>query len=416
LGILGRELNELQKSLPIVVQLLGGNLEEMVERGIRFGNQEIVDLALYCHEFRLLATCLVIACPQTESARSTLSTTSSMQQRPVGKQGLKASAQGLGCMGLTWAYSPGTSDAIWRKSEAVLDAALVNGVNLLSTAWIYSTPGLPTNHEVIGKAIKKHGRDKWVIADKIGVDLKKAPKIHCQSPEELEAQIDDALRGMGTDYVDVVVLNRPDPSRDIQQTCKALKKIADKGKFKYLGLSEATPDEIRRAHAVFPVTLIEQELSLHSRDAEKDLLPTTRELGIAVLAYSPLGRGMLTDGIKSRSDLKPDDWRLMSPRFSEQHINENVKRAEKLKALADAKSLTPAQLALAWLHQLGDDIFPIPGTTNPERVAENAKAVGLKLSKAEMAEIESNVPEAVGSRYPGQHGQYNTRLAPPKQQ
>ncbi len=276
----------------------------------------------------------------------------------MGKQGLKASSQGLGCMGMTWAYSlpADNEEAIYRRAEQVIDSAVANGINLLSTAWIYKTPGLPSNHQVLGKAIEKYSREKFVIVDKIGVDLAKMPKIHCQSPEELESQIDDALKAMGTLYIDVVVLNRPDPNRDIAETCKALKAIAEKGKFRYLGLSEATPDEIRAAHAVFPLTLVEQEMSLQSRDAQTDLLPVMRELGIALLAYSPLGRGMLTDKLKSRDDLEKGDWRLSTPRFSEQHINENVKRAEKLNGLAHKKGLTPAQLSLAWLHNQGTSL------------------------------------------------------------
>jgi len=221
-----------------------------------------------------------------------------------------------------------------------------------------------------------------------------------QSAEELRMQLDESLARLRTDHLDLLVLNRPDPSIPIEDTMAVFKAFVAEGKAKYVGLSEATPDQIRRAHAVHPLTAIEQEYSLNTRDIEGELLATVRGLGIGVLAYSPLGRGMLSATLRSRADIAPGDMRLHLPRFSEENIAKNAAKADALAAIASRKGCTPAQLALAWLLAKGADIVPIPGTTKPERLAENVGAASLSLSAADVAEIEANVPEADGERYP----------------
>lgn len=286
---------------------------------------------------------------------------------------------------------------------------------MLVTAWIYSTPGHLHNEEVVARAIEKYGRDKWIIVDKIGVDLSKGFKF-VQTEEGLRGQLEESLARLKTDYIDLLVLNRPDPSIPIEDTMAVLKGFVTEGKARYIGLSEATPDEIRRAHAVHPISAVEQEYSLQTRDIETGgMVPVLNELGIGVLAYSPLGRGMLGAPIRSRADLLPGDYRLHSPRFSEENLAKNAAKADKLAEIAAGKGATPAQLALAWLiHKstsIKGGVVPIPGTTNAGRLEENLKASSVALSDADVALIETNVPEAEGERYPGMHGTWNKRAS-----
>ena len=314
----------------------------------------------------------------------------------------------LGAMGLSAFYAPTTStQEAEEQAEAVFDKALSLGQNLIDTAWIYKTPGAPHNEELVGKAIIKHGRDKWIISEKIGVDLAKQPPF-VQSEADLREQLESSLARLQTQYVDILFLNRPDPRISIETTMAVLAKFVAEGKAKHLGLSEATPEEIRRAHAVHPLVAIQQEWSLCTRDLEAELLPCCRQLGISIMAYSPLGRGLLSQAVTSRESLKAGDWRLSpgQPRFSAENIAKNAEHAAALATIAQRKGVTPAQLALGWLLAKGGDaVVPIPGTTNTSRLAENAAAAFIVLSDEEVAEIEAAVPEAVGDRYGGMHGE-----------
>lgn len=218
-----------------------------------------------------------------------------------------------------------------------------------------------------------------------------------------------SLARLKTTYIDVLILNRPDPSIPIATIMETFKAFVSEGLVKYVGLSEATPAEIRAAHAVLPLTAIEQEYSLNTRDIEGELLSTIRELGIGLLAYSPLGRGLLGSTIKSRADLKPGDWRLSSPRFSEENIAANVKKAEKLADIAASKGCTSAQLALAWLLAQGLDVFPVQGSTKVDRTRENLGAINVVLTPEEAESIAALVPEADGDRYTGMFATWNKR-------
>ena len=205
-------------------------------------------------------------------------------------------------------------------------------------------------------------------------------------------------------------MHRMDPSTPIEETVACLAELVKEGKIKYIGLSECTPTELRRAHAVHPITAIQMEWSLQTRDIEQTLLPVARELGVGIVPYSPLGRGLLTGKITSLNDLEEKDWRKTVPRFSEENFNKNADIGTQFADYAKRKGCTGAQLALAWLYAQGDDVFPIPGTKSSQRIAENCGAVKVKLTPEEVKEIESIVPEAIGDRYPGMGGTFNTRL------
>lgn len=260
-----------------------------------------------------------------------------------------------------------------------------------------------------GAAIKKHGRDKFIVGDKIGVDLACQPPFK-QTPADLESQLTDALTRLGTDYLDIVYLNRPSPFIKIEDTMAVFKSWVESGKVKYVGLIEATAEDIRRAHAVCPLSAVQMEYSLFTRDIEAEIIPTCRELGIGIVAYSPLSRALLAGTVKSREQLSPTDYRSHAPRFTEENLKNNNDKVAAVEALASKKGCTPAQIALAWLHSKGKDIFPIPGTRSPARIEENVKALDVKLEDAEVAELEAAVGEAAGERYGhGMMGTHNMR-------
>jgi len=322
--------------------------------------------------------------------------------RPVGRAGLVASAQGLGCMGMTAFYGdfdPGVQEA---ESLATIGKALELGINFLDTAWIYQSlrnGKMFYNEELVGKAIKKFGRDKLVVATKTGNGIADGKPFVSGKPDFIRKQLAESLERLGTDYIDLYYLHRIDPTTPIEETVQCLKEFVEQGKIRYIGLSECTPSELRRAHAVHPVTAIQMEWSLQSRDIENTVVPTARELGVAIVAYSPLGRGFLTD-IAALDSLSETDWRKNLPRFSGENFEENKRRAAKFFEIAKRKGCTPAQLALAWVHSKGDDVFPIPGTKSSKRLEENAHAFTyLPLSAEEQAEIEASV-SSVGERYP----------------
>jgi aryl-alcohol dehydrogenase-like predicted oxidoreductase len=320
-----------------------------------------------------------------------------MQRRKLGTQGLEVSAQGLGCMGMTWAYGSGDE----QSGLDTIHRALELGVTFIDTAEVY---GPYTNERLVGRAIAGR-RDRFEIATKFGFsfdpDNPYGPRGLDGSPESVKRVCDGSLERLGTDYIDLLYQHRVDPAVPIEETVGAMAELVNEGKVRYVGLSEASPDIIRRAHATHPLSAVQSEYSLWTRDPEAEVLPTLRELGIGLVAYSPLGRGFLTGQIRSVEDLSDDDWRRSNPRFQEEALRQNVELADRVRVLADERGVTPAQLALAWVHAKGDDIVPIPGTKRPERLSENVAAVGIELSDEEVSALDQALPagSAVGGRY-----------------
>ncbi|KAF0718182.1 Aste57867_1849 [Aphanomyces stellatus] len=334
--------------------------------------------------------------------------------RALGSQGLVCSAQGLGCMGMTAFY--GNFDRVVQEAESLRTIAtgLEMGINLLDTAWIYQhlgDDGHFTNEELVGKAIKQHGREKLVICTKFGIVLDASvPGGRRISGKEadIRSQLADSLQRLDTDYIDLYYMHRMDPNTPIEETMAVLKALVDEGKIKYVGLSECTPSELRRAHAVHPITAIQMEWSLQSRDLEEAVVPTARELGVAIVAYSPLCRGFLTatDGFDK---LDANDWRKSLPRYSGAKLEESKAKVARFFEIAKTKGCTPAQLALAWVHAQGPDVFPIPGTKSSSRIVENAHAVEIHLSPKEVQEIAAAAGSIDGARY-AYGGQFNDRM------
>eukprot|EP01116_Phalansterium_solitarium_P001799 TRINITY_DN11619_c0_g1_i1.p1 TRINITY_DN11619_c0_g1~~TRINITY_DN11619_c0_g1_i1.p1 ORF type:complete len:334 (+),score=86.25 TRINITY_DN11619_c0_g1_i1:84-1085(+) len=319
-----------------------------------------------------------------------------LELRPLGSQGLVAPKQGYGAMGLSSFYASDKDEAT-KEAEGLktLDryVELSGGHALINTAWLYhSNTGGLHNMEILGKAIAKHGRDKFIITAKLGASLQ---SIDC-SEAGIRKHLDDALRWLGTDYLDVFIQNRMDPNVPVEQVAATAKKLVQEGKIRYWGVSEASADEIRRAHAAFPLTLIEQEWSLQTRDLEAQVAPACRELGIGILAYSPLGRGLLT----ATNVVTAGDWRSHLPRFSGENLEKNAAAAQRLAEIAARRGCTAAQLALAWVHSRGANVFPIPGTRTPDRLEQNVAAASIELTPQEIKEIEAAVPVGEGGRYP----------------
>ncbi len=320
-----------------------------------------------------------------------------MQRTKLGSQGLEVSAQGLGCMGMTWAY--GTGDE--RAGLDTIQRALELGATFLDTAEVY---GPYTNERLVGRAIAGR-RGEVEIATKFGFsfdpDDPYASRGLDGSPENVKRACEGSLERLGTDYIDLFYQHRVDPSVPIEETVGALAELVGAGKVRYIGLSEASPEIIRRAHATHPLTAVQSEYSLWTRDPEAEVLPTLRELGIGLVAYSPLGRGFLTGQIRSLDDLPENDWRRNNPRFQEEALRQNVALADRVRDLAESRGVTPAQLALAWVHAKGNDIVPIPGTKRPERLEENVAALEVELNDEDVAALDQAVPAdaVVGGRY-----------------
>ena len=315
----------------------------------------------------------------------------------LGSQGAIVSRMGLGCMGMSEFYGA-RNDA---ESAATILRALDLGVTFLDTADMY---GIGDNEELVGKTIRPR-RDEVFLATKFANVRKKDDPTYWMvsgKPEYVHAACDASLKRLGVDYIDLYYQHRVDPNTPIEDTVGAMAELVKAGKVKYLGLSEAAPATIRRAHKVHPITALQTEYSLFVRDVEDQILPTVRELGIGFVPYSPLGRGFLTGAIKNLADLDATDARAQRfPRFTPEAIDKNGLLVEHIRKIAQRKGATPGQLALAWVLAKGDDMFPIPGTKRQKYLEENVAAADIKLSASEISELESAVPlnEIAGERY-----------------
>jgi len=320
-----------------------------------------------------------------------------MEKRKLGSQGLEVSAEGLGCMGMSEFYGPGDE----TESIATIHRALDLGVNFLDTADMY---GPHTNEELVGRAIAGR-RGEVMLATKFGIVRDaNAPGVRGISgrPEYVRQACEGSLRRLGVDHIDLYYQHRVDAEVPIEETVGAMGRLVEEGKVRFLGLSEAGAGTIRRAHAVHPITALQSEYSLWSRDIEDDIIPTLRELGIGLVAYSPLGRGFLTGRFTSPDDFAPDDFRRGSPRFQGENFAKNLELVKHVEQLAEAKGCTASQLALAWVMARGADIVPIPGTKRRKYLDENVGATEVTLTPDDLAKIEEIAPQGVaaGTRYP----------------
>jgi aryl-alcohol dehydrogenase-like predicted oxidoreductase len=319
-----------------------------------------------------------------------------MKNVSLGKQGLRVSRMGLGCMGMSDFYGPRDD----RESMETLEKALELGIDFFDTADIY---GPFTNEELLGRFIQGK-REKLVIATKFGNQRTPEGKFLRVNgePAYVYQCCDASLKRLKIETIDLYYQHRVDNTVPIEETVGAMSKLVKLGKVRYLGLSEAGPETIRRAHKTHPISALQTEYSLWSRDPEDEILKTTRELGIGFVAYSPLGRGFLTGAFQKLDDLDPADWRRNNPRFKAENFQKNLDLVEKVKTIAAEKKMTPAQLALAWVMAQGEDIVPIPGTRKINRLAENAGAAEVKLSFSDLKQLEEAFPKnaAAGQRYP----------------
>ena len=317
-----------------------------------------------------------------------------MQKRTLG-QGLEVSAMGLGCMGMSEFYGGGDEDEAIRTIHRALEL----GIDFLDTADMY---GPFTNEKLVGRAIADR-RDRVVLATKFGnVRGENGERLGIDgSPEYVRKACDASLRRLGTDHIDLYYQHSVDQTVPIEETVGAMAELVQQGKVRHLGLSEASPQTIRRAHAVHPITALQTEYSLWTRDPEAEVLPTVRELGIGFVAYSPLGRGFLTGRFTSPDDFEVGDFRANHPRFQGENFQRNLDLVERVKAIADEKDCTPGQLALAWVLRRGEDVVPIPGTKRVPYLEENAAAAGVELTDEDIARLDEVAPVGVaaGERY-----------------
>lgn len=319
-----------------------------------------------------------------------------MKHRTLGRRGLEVSAIGLGCMGMSYAYGPADE----AESIATIHRALEGGITFLDTADMY---GPFTNEELVGRAIRGR-REQVVLATKFGNVMSPEGKFLRIDgrPEYVRQACEASLRRLGVEWIDLYYQHRVDRTVPIEETVGAMAELVKAGKVRHLGLSEAAPATIRRAHAVHPIAALQTEYSLWSRDPEDEIFPTVRELGIGFVAYSPLGRGFLTGRFQKIEDLPEGDWRRSTPRFQGENFAKNLQMLERVRAIAQEKGVTPSQLALAWVLARGEDIVPIPGTARRAHLEENLAAVQVALTPEDLARIEEVAPRgsAAGTRYP----------------
>jgi aryl-alcohol dehydrogenase-like predicted oxidoreductase len=319
-----------------------------------------------------------------------------MQKRRLGNEGLEVSAQGLGCMGMSEFY--GSADE--GEAIATIQRALDLGISFLDTADMY---GPFTNEKLVGRAIAGR-RDEVVLATKFGNERGEDGSFLGINgkPDYVRAACDASLERLGVEHIDLYYQHRVDKTVPIEETVGAMAELVVQGKVRHLGLSEASPETIRRAHAVHPISALQTEYSLWTRDPEDAVLPTVRELGIGFVAYSPLGRGFLSGAITKPDDLAEDDFRRRNPRFQRENFDKNLELVDRVREIAAEKDVTPGQLALAWLLHRGDDIVPIPGTKRRRYLEENAAASEIELTQDDLARIDEAAPAGAtaGARYP----------------
>lgn len=338
-------------------------------------------------------------------------TITQIKKRRMGSQGLECSIQGLGLMGMTAFYD--TTESKDEENIQLIGEALKLGINLIDTAFIYQnfTNG-DTNEGLLRKALNKFGREKFIVSTKCGIEFtEKGVNINGKE-NSIRFQCEESLKRLGTDYIDLYYLHRIDPSIPIEESMEVFKQLHKEGKIKYAGLSECTPEEIERANKIFPITAIQMEWSLLSREIEKSVLLTARKLDIAIVTYSPLARGLLSKTFSKREEISKDDYRSSIPRFNSGNFENNLKAIDKLELYAKSIGCTVAQIALAWVHNQGEDVFPIPGTKSFNRLAENSLSSFIKLDNEQMLEIEDLLEGVRGERYSEEHmlSTFETRI------